>query len=85
MNTVIIQKWGNSQGIRIPKHVLENFNIGVGESLEYEVIDNSIVLKVAKKRKRKGKYKLKDLLEQIDDNFKNEEYDWGQPSEQESL
>lgn len=28
-----VQKWGNSQGIRIPKNLLENSHIKVGEEV----------------------------------------------------
>jgi len=29
-----VQKWGNSQGVRIPKSILENANISTDEELE---------------------------------------------------
>ena len=32
--TTTIQKWGNSQGIRLPKHILEALNWHEGEKLD---------------------------------------------------
>ena len=32
-----VQKWGNSQGIRIPKSILENANISSNEDLDIKV------------------------------------------------
>ena len=39
-----VQKWGNSQGVRIPKSILENANISTDEELEITVIDGRIIL-----------------------------------------
>ncbi|HXG90957.1 MAG TPA: AbrB/MazE/SpoVT family DNA-binding domain-containing protein [Blastocatellia bacterium] len=29
-----VQRWGNSQGLRLPKHVLESADIAVGDNVE---------------------------------------------------
>ncbi len=42
---VTIQKWGNSQGIRIPKIVLEQANLSENDQVELTVLDDSIILK----------------------------------------
>lgn len=42
---VAIKTWGNSQGIRIPKNILEKLGLHVSDTLQIEVIDDSIVLK----------------------------------------
>ena len=44
---VAIKTWGNSQGIRIPKNILEKLGLHVSDTLQIEVIDDSIVLKKA--------------------------------------
>ena len=48
---VAIKTWGNSQGIRIPKNILEKLGLHVSDTLQIEVIDDSIVLKKAFKHK----------------------------------
>ena len=46
-----IQKWGNSQGIRIPKAILELSNIKENEQVQLVAEENAIIIKkVAKKR-----------------------------------
>ena len=46
-----IQKWGNSQGIRIPKTILSSVNWKEGEPLTLHAEDNKIVIEPATKRK----------------------------------
>lgn len=42
--TVEVKKWGNSQGIRIPKEILKSINAEIDEKLEIEVVDNKIII-----------------------------------------
>ena len=74
---VKVQKWGNSQGIRLSKEVLAEANILVGDALEIVATQEQITIKPV--RKIRGKYDLKDLVSQIPDNYKVEEEDWGSP------
>ena len=45
MDTVSVKPWGNSQGIRIPKKILDQLNITTSDSLQIEVVDDTIVLR----------------------------------------
>ena len=36
-----VREWGNSQGIRIPKNILEKLGLHVSDTLQIEVIDDS--------------------------------------------
>ena len=72
---VKVQKWGNSQGIRLSKEVLAEANILVGDALEIVTTKEQIVIKPV--RKIRGKYDLKDLVSQIPSNYKVQEEDWG--------
>lgn len=40
-----IQKQGNSQGIRIPKIVLEQANLSENDQVELTTLDDNIILK----------------------------------------
>ena len=40
-----IRKWGNSAGIRIPKHVLESSKISVNDELDIVTFDGGITFK----------------------------------------
>ncbi|MEE1296426.1 MAG: AbrB/MazE/SpoVT family DNA-binding domain-containing protein [Bifidobacterium sp.] len=44
MTTVTLSKWGNAQGVRIPKDMRERLGLREGEKLEAEVKDGAIVL-----------------------------------------
>ena len=74
---VKVQKWGNSQGIRLSKDVLAEANILVGDALEIITTKEQIVIKPV--RKIRGKYDLKDLISQIPSNYKVQEENWGAP------
>lgn len=77
--TVTIQKWGNSQGIRIPKFILEQINLDTNSIVDLTIKDNTIVIKKAVK-------KHKTLAERFAD-YNGEtpvgEYDWGEPKGEE--
>ncbi|MBQ7901625.1 MAG: AbrB/MazE/SpoVT family DNA-binding domain-containing protein [Clostridia bacterium] len=50
MNSTI-QKWGNSQGIRLPKIILDELGFAENDRVEITVVGNSIMLKKAAKQK----------------------------------
>ncbi len=74
---VKVQKWGNSQGIRLSKEVLAEANILVGDALEIVTTKEQIVIKPV--RKIRGKHDLKDLVAQIPSNYQAQEENWGSP------
>ena len=49
--TTTIQKWGNSQGIRIPKFILEALHWNGSEQLVVTAENDKIVIEKAEKRK----------------------------------
>ena len=49
--TMMITKWGNSQGIRLPKAFLRTANISPNDTLDVSVKNETIVIKKAAKRK----------------------------------
>ena len=72
-----VQKWGNSQGLRLAKSVLEDARINVGDEVDVAVRDGVIV--VAPARRIRGKYRLKDLVSRIPADYQPGEIDWGKP------
>jgi antitoxin MazE len=72
-----IQKWGNSQGLRVSKEVLEKAQIGLGDEVQVSVRGGRIVVEPL--TKVRGRYKLKDLLARIPKDYRAEEIDWGSP------
>ncbi len=72
-----IQKWGNSQGLRLAKNVLEDARLEVGDEVEVAIRDDIIV--IAPIRKIRGRYRLEDLVAQIPEDYHAREVDWGVP------
>jgi len=72
-----VQKWGNSQGLRLAKHVLEEARLSVGDDVEVTARDGVIV--IAPVKPVRGKHSLKELVSRIPKDYKPEETDWGIP------
>ncbi|HSG31400.1 MAG TPA: AbrB/MazE/SpoVT family DNA-binding domain-containing protein [Thermodesulfobacteriota bacterium] len=72
-----IQKWGNSQGLRVSKYILEKAKIEVGDEVDMTVKDGKIIIKSVKPKR--GKKKLEQLVSKIDKNYNPSEEDWGAP------
>ena len=72
-----IQKWGNSQGLRFPKAVLEDAQIKVGDEVIVSVRDGKIIVETA--NKVRGAYNLKELVSRIPEDYRAKEIDWGPP------
>ena len=72
-----IQKWGNSQGIRLAKNLLADAQLGVGDEVDISVKDGIMIVTPAKRIR--GRYNLKDLVARIPENYQAGEVDWGEP------
>jgi antitoxin MazE len=77
MNTAI-QKWGNSQGVRLNKEILNQSNISLGDPVIVEAKNNLITIKPVKTGKRK-KYNLEQLIAKIPNDYITEEITFGNP------
>ena len=76
-----VQQWGNSQGIRIPKNLLENSHIKVGEEVIISAKNGKIIVEAT--HKIRGKYDIKDLISKMPHDYEVEEENWGTPLGQE--
>ncbi len=72
-----VQKWGNSQGLRLAKQVLEDARISVGDDVDVTARDGVIV--IAPVRRIRGKQSLQELVSRIPKNYETREIDWGKP------
>jgi antitoxin MazE len=72
-----IQKWGNSQGLRLAKNLLEDAHLGVGDEVDISVKDGIMIVSPA--RRIRGRYNLKDLVARIPENYQISEIGWGEP------
>ena len=72
-----VQKWGNSQGLRLSKDVLSEAHIDVGDVVDVAVQEGSIVLTPV--RRVRGALDLEQLVAQIPKDYRPEEAEWGSP------
>ena len=72
-----VQKWGNSQGLRIAKQVLEDARISIGDAVDVTAREGVIV--IAPLRRVRGKQSLQNLVSRIPKNYEAAEIDWGKP------
>ena len=77
-----VQKWGNSQGLRLAKQVLEYARISVGDEVDVTIRDGVIV--IARIKRIRGKRSLQELVSRIPENYIAEELDWGKPAGREA-
>ena len=84
-----IQKWGNSQAVRLPKIILESASLKENDKVEI-TSDNDVITIKKTTRKRRAKKSLEERLEEfyqkpIEDILADDtlytpvEYDWGKP------
>ena len=75
--TTNIVKWGNSQGIRLPKYLLDSVQLTDNDTVELVTENNNIVIKKAEK-----KYVHKTFEERMagfNGEYTAEEWDTGRP------
>ena len=72
-----IQKWGNSQGLRFTKALLQEAQINAGDEVSVSVANGRIIVEPT--TKVRGKYDLKELVSKIPQEYQAEELDWGEP------
>jgi antitoxin MazE len=75
-----VQKWGNSQGLRLPKQVLDLAEIALGEQVEIAVANHQIVVK----KTARPKFELAELVRRIPKGYRTKEVDWGSPKGKEA-
>ena len=77
-----VQNWGNSQGIRIPKAVLEETSILVGDEVDVFAEADKIIIQI--KNQIRGKYLIENLVSEMPPNYKSQEIEWGDVEGQEA-
>lgn len=72
-----IQKWGNSQGLRLPKTLLEELDIQIGDEVNISVQEGKIIIEPV--NKVHGRYDIRVLVAEMPEEYQVEEVDWGAP------
>lgn len=74
MEQVAIKAWGNSQGIRIPKDVLERLQLKVSDTLQMEIEGDALIF-----RKSFSHKSFEERLAEYDGRITVNDFDWGEP------
>ncbi|MCL2213230.1 MAG: AbrB/MazE/SpoVT family DNA-binding domain-containing protein [Oscillospiraceae bacterium] len=75
--TTNIKKWGNSQGIRLPKQLLDAVKFSDNDTVEIFVENDGLVIK--KVTKPTAQKTLRELLDGFEGEYIAEEWDMGSP------
>lgn len=67
-----VQKWGNSNGIRIPKVFLDTLNLKSGDAVSMVREDDKIIIK----KKSRPRVSLKQRIKNYEGPNKCEEFSW---------
>jgi antitoxin MazE len=70
-----VQKWGNSQGVRLPKEILAEAKLTVGDVVQVSVQNDKIIVEPL--TKVRGKHDITNLVAKIPKSYRPEEVDWG--------
>ena len=82
-----LQQWGNSQGIRLPKGMVDALGIRVGAEMMVEVSQDrsSITLTPAiDTRPVRGRHRIEELIASSSPDAFDGELDWGSPQGKEA-
>ncbi len=80
MSQVTIRSWGNSQGIRIPKEILDKMGLNISDVLDIDISKDSIVLRKSFKHKT-----FEERLAEYNGEISVCDFDWGEPVGKEML
>ncbi len=69
---VLLSKWGNSLGLRLPKALTAEIGVSVGQKVEVRAEDGRIIVEPVRKT-----YTLEQLMENVTPEAMREAWDWG--------
>ena len=72
-----IQKWGNSQGLRLSRDLLSDAHFAVGDEVDVAVRKGTLIVRPL--RRVRGGHDLRKLVSRIAKTYKPRELDWGPP------
>ena len=75
-----LQRWGNSQGVRLPKSIIESMGMNVGAPVIVEVSGDGsriTITPATESRPVRGRHRIEDLIAESAPNAFSGEHDWG--------
>lgn len=77
---VLLKRWGNSIGLRIPKGIADSIGLKANDTVDINASQDGFEVKKARR-----KYVLKDLLSRVTPENRHDPVDWGGPKGNELL
>ena len=74
MMTTVVDRWGNSLGVRLPKLIAAAVGLSEGDRVTIDVENGAVIV-----RRAKPKYTLEELLDGMTPKNVHPEIDWGPP------
>ena len=71
-----IQKWGNGQGLRFTKALLQEAQLNVGDEVSVSVQRGQIIIESVTRVRRR--YDLRELISKMPQEYQIEELNWGE-------
>jgi len=71
-----IQKWGNSQGVRIPKHLLDAAELTANDKITIRAENHTLIIEKASPVS--AHKTIKELFANYDGEYTPQEIDWGE-------
>lgn len=72
--TAVISSWGNSQGLRVPKDIMKQLHLSVGDKMNILIENDKIILEPIKQTRIK--FNINDLVKELPSDYKvHEEFD----------
>lgn len=75
-----LQRWGNSQGVRLPKVLVDGLGVKVGTPVMVELSTDRTRITITpttELRPLRGRYRIEDLIAGSDPKAFRGEHDWG--------
>jgi antitoxin MazE len=72
-------KWGNSLALRVPSAFAKEVGAREGRQADMTVENGALVVKIARTKRRRRRYSLEMLVDQITEENCHPETDWGPP------
>lgn len=66
--TAKISKWGNSQGFRMPKDIMDSLHLQIGDNVNITMLDGKVIIEPMKKEILN--YDLNELISKIPTDYK---------------
>lgn len=70
-----LQKWGNSDGIRIPSSLLKSLNLKTNDKVELSQVEDKIIIT----KRKDNKISLKEKFENYNGPNLSKDFTWDEP------